>query len=287
MAESTHALYNGVKLPKISEALLARYPYCWIRNNTTSGYYELIMADTPFHYVYTSETSAGLSLADRLKTQLKYRISIENAEMVTSWELEKVATNTWWGVYADKPVLWSNHDIPNGSADATDIYFKCTEPVPIEEEPEEPTATIEITYNGEVIASLGAGQTATIKCANTELEHDIVVSAKAEEDDSIVGTWVFNDTLTFSPSWKLSQVAATPYARMQHSSYDGSNIHSMKIESGGLAVTTAQGLSAWPYYNGWASGWEHWIEIYDTSIIETYADYENFVTWLKANATKQ
>lgn len=41
---------------------------------------------------------------------------------------------------------------------------------------EETTATV-ITYNGNEIASLSAGQTATIKCANTEMEHDIVVSA--------------------------------------------------------------------------------------------------------------
>ena len=56
-----------------------------------------------------------------------------------------------------------------------------------------PAFPIEIAY-GDIIATAEAGQTATIKCANTEMEHDIVVSAKAEEEDGVVGTWVFNDT---------------------------------------------------------------------------------------------
>ena len=38
-----------------------------------------------------------------------------------------------------------------------------------------------VTYNGSKIASLEQGQTAILKCANNELEHDIVISAKADE----------------------------------------------------------------------------------------------------------
>lgn len=57
-----------------------------------------------------------------------------------------------------------------------------------------PVFPIEIAY-GDIIATAEAGQTATIKCANTEADFDIVVSAKAEEDDSIVGTWTVNETV--------------------------------------------------------------------------------------------
>lgn len=57
-----------------------------------------------------------------------------------------------------------------------------------------PVFPIEIAY-GDIIATAEAGQTATVKCANTEADFDIVVSAKAEEDDSAVGTWVFNETV--------------------------------------------------------------------------------------------
>jgi hypothetical protein len=61
-------------------------------------------------------------------------------------------------------------------------------------EAHEETTPIVITYDGNEIASLTAGQTATIKTANTEVEFDIVVSAKAEIE-SIIGTWVINDTI--------------------------------------------------------------------------------------------
>lgn len=122
-------LYNGVRLPEFPFGVIGQYPYAWIRNNTTSGYYELIMADAPFYYLYNGSSSAGFTLVDQAKTQPKYRVSISGASSATAWELENNASNTWWGIYADRPCLWSNHDIPNGSADATDIYFEGTEPV--------------------------------------------------------------------------------------------------------------------------------------------------------------
>lgn len=39
-----------------------------------------------------------------------------------------------WTVISDgeSVLLWSSHDIPNGSATATDIYFEGSEPVPVE-----------------------------------------------------------------------------------------------------------------------------------------------------------
>ena len=39
-----------------------------------------------------------------------------------------------WTVISDgvSVILWSNHDIPNGSATATEIYFEGSEPVPAE-----------------------------------------------------------------------------------------------------------------------------------------------------------
>lgn len=122
-------LFNGVRLPEFPFGVIDQYPYAWIRNNTTSGYYELIMADAPFYYLYNGSSSAGFTLVDQAKTQPKYRVSISGASSATAWEWENNASNTWWGIFADRPCLWSNHDIPNGSADATDIYFEGTEPV--------------------------------------------------------------------------------------------------------------------------------------------------------------
>lgn len=53
-------------------------------------------------------------------------------------------------------------------------YYTSNEVIYVDEE--EPTATV-ITYDGKTIATLEAGQMATIKTAETEVEHDIVVKA--------------------------------------------------------------------------------------------------------------
>ena len=59
-----------------------------------------------------------------------------------------------------------------------------------------PVFPIEIAY-GDIIATANEGQTATIKCANTEADFDIVVSAKAEEviSDLTGTTWLFNSNI--------------------------------------------------------------------------------------------
>lgn len=49
---------------------------------------------------------------------------------------------------------------------------------------EEPAATV-ITYGGETIATLEAGQTATIKTADTEVDYDIVVKAGEQKEPSL------------------------------------------------------------------------------------------------------
>lgn len=120
----THALYNGVRLPKIPESLLASYPYAWIRKNTTSGYYDLIMSDSP--YYYSSYIYEGAGVAGKPY----YRVPISSAGSATGWTNYGSHGYTSWGLDANRTVLWSNHDIPNGSATATDIYFEGTEPVP-------------------------------------------------------------------------------------------------------------------------------------------------------------
>lgn len=119
------ASYNGVVLPKIPEDVLAQYPYAWIRKNTTSGYYDLFISDEPFYF-----QSVGIYPGSGTAAKLWYRVAINNAENVEEWE-DNSQNNTfdWWGIDSARPVLWSNHDIPNGSATATDIYFFGSEPV--------------------------------------------------------------------------------------------------------------------------------------------------------------
>lgn len=124
----THCYYNGVKLPVIPEDVLAEYPYAWIRNNTTTGYYNLIFTAVQ-PYLYTDGTAIAYG-SGTSTTCVLYNIAIANAESATEWTYDS-KQDTWHGLDTARTVLWSNRDIPNGSADATDIYFEGTDPVPI------------------------------------------------------------------------------------------------------------------------------------------------------------
>lgn len=117
-------LYNGVRLPELPFEALANYPYAWIRNNTTSGYYDLVFAAYPWYYNTNVSCSGGDSV-----TLPWYQIPIATADTATEWTFSKNTTGNF-GADSARTVLWSNHDIPNGSATATDIYFEGTEPVP-------------------------------------------------------------------------------------------------------------------------------------------------------------
>lgn len=124
-ADATHFYYNGVRLPKIPEDVLAEYPYAWIRKHTTSGAYQLVFATYPWYY----NSGAVYCSGGEKVTEPWYNITIATADTATEWTFNKNTTGNF-PVDDTRPVLWSNHDIPNGSADATDIYFYGTLAVP-------------------------------------------------------------------------------------------------------------------------------------------------------------
>ena len=118
--------YNGVLLPEIPADVLAQYPYAWIRKNTTTGYYNLILTALQ-PYLYTDGTSIAYG-SGTSTTCVSYNIAISSAESATVWTYANTE-DTWQGLDSARTVLWSNHDIPNGSATATEIYFEGSEPV--------------------------------------------------------------------------------------------------------------------------------------------------------------
>jgi hypothetical protein len=134
--------YNDVLLPEIPADVLAEYPYCWIRAlpTNTSYPYALYMSEKPS---YKSGNYMNL-----LATYKQYYLDTSDVENATSWVLDSTATQDWSTCTINSKsslVLWSNHDIPNGSATATDIYFYASYPkdengneVGKEEEPETP-----------------------------------------------------------------------------------------------------------------------------------------------------
>lgn len=117
--------YNNVLLPGFGEGTLEKYPYIWIRKNQTSGNYDLVLGTKPWYYE-TSMRCQGNS------TIIHYTISIENVDTDIDWNFVKDNSGINFAIDDMRTVLWSNHDIPNGSATATDIYFRGSEPVPFE-----------------------------------------------------------------------------------------------------------------------------------------------------------
>lgn len=123
------AYYNGVLLPAIPQGVLGGYPYAWIRRTPSTGVCELICFPNGAYYDGSSIWDKGPVHGPRYKTTIG-----ANAE---NWEYVD-CTYSAYGLSSSE-VLWSNHDIPNGSATATDIYVYGSEPeLELPEEPEEP-----------------------------------------------------------------------------------------------------------------------------------------------------
>lgn len=119
----THALYNGVRLPRIPDSVLASYPYVWIRYDGNNGNYNLVFGRQPWYF-------NGTQLVCTNNTSLPYyNVPIATYATATEWTYSKDGGGTNFGLSGNRSVLWSNHDIPNGSATATDIYFEGTDPV--------------------------------------------------------------------------------------------------------------------------------------------------------------
>lgn len=121
-------LYNGVLLPEIPADVLAQYPYAWI--STDAAW--LNVSKVPWFNKNNYLSFGSITAENRA-----YKISSTGEE----WELKHTFTDNG-GNTAN--VLWSNYDIPNGSADSTDIYFYGSEPVD-PNAPEEPEVFYKIS----------------------------------------------------------------------------------------------------------------------------------------------
>lgn len=122
-AEATHFYFNNVILPKIPADVLAAYPYVWIRKNTTSGYYDLFF-NTAACYVISDTQASGSG-----DTKPWYQVEIATAESAAEWTYYKDTTSSL-ALDSDRTVLWSNHNMPKGNANATTIYLYGTQAVP-------------------------------------------------------------------------------------------------------------------------------------------------------------
>lgn len=121
----THMLFNGVRLPRIPFAY-GGTPYAFIKQNNSGGYYEMYLSTGLFY-----RSASTIRRSATTQTQ-RYRLSIANAETATEWESLTATSSSSVAFDSANPILWSSHDIPDGSATEVSIYFEGTDPVPVD-----------------------------------------------------------------------------------------------------------------------------------------------------------
>lgn len=120
--------FNDVLLPGIPAAMLERLPYVWIRNDTTNGNYNLIFSK---HQPWYDSSDLSIQSQSAAGFAAWYQIALDGADSASVWTFASAKT-VYFGLDDARTVLWSNCDIPNGAATATEIYFEGSEPVPAE-----------------------------------------------------------------------------------------------------------------------------------------------------------
>lgn len=115
----THSLYGGVRLPNIPEDVLTQYPFALVYKHS-NGSYRLIVCT---HLVYWYPTSDYPTCVKSIGNAKAYKLSTD----ASAWEFLQDNNPLY---FITPEIAWSNHDIPNGSETATDIYFHGSEPVP-------------------------------------------------------------------------------------------------------------------------------------------------------------
>ena len=120
--------YNGVLLPEIPADVLADYPYCWIRKNTSTGNYDLVFGEAAWYNngTMTCKIDNGLPW---------YIIPIAGSEEAIIWT-HKETTTGGFGIDSARTVLWSNQDVYTSATSTATVYMIGSKPVPEEMEDE-------------------------------------------------------------------------------------------------------------------------------------------------------
>jgi hypothetical protein len=127
--ERQYYLYNDVRFPEIPEDFITQYPYAVILQPADSTEYKLYMSTVVF-YEYVQYGTEKLVTAG--SKGLIYKFKDGNPCWLFAGEGTMPTTDLRKGATVYTRLVWSNHNIPSGSATATDIYFAGSEPVPTE-----------------------------------------------------------------------------------------------------------------------------------------------------------
>lgn len=133
--------YNEVLLPEIPSDALAEYPYYVIIRINYKGQtmYMLSASPVPLFYGLIVSTYYGLlptDTSDTSKVCSTYQIDENSGAYILGDTQSCTEYSCAIGAISESNIselIWTNTDIPNGSADATDIYMYASEPIPYEE----------------------------------------------------------------------------------------------------------------------------------------------------------
>lgn len=119
-AEEGKFFYNGVLLPEIPQEIRNTCPYVLIIVRDDNGKYA-VLGSPGKHFVDPSITITGATAINQ-SAGIRYRSTYDPDS--DSWG--DVASGNYYAGFTE--MIWANYDVPNGSATATEIYFKGTEP---------------------------------------------------------------------------------------------------------------------------------------------------------------
>lgn len=152
--------YNGVLLPELPADDLAKFPYYWIRYNGKT--YVAFMGDVPW-YVKTN----GNVCVSAMGGYRQYELSGDSWNLSASDDGGTQAGTGWYGDAGGWSLVFSSHDLPNGSATATEIYFEGGDPVP--EQPAHTHSYIEVVTTPATCTTAGV-KTYTCECNDSYTE---------------------------------------------------------------------------------------------------------------------
>ncbi len=124
--------FNGVLLPAVPKELLAKYPYCWLRDNGETYHYELFLTEHAWSH-------NGSSMCRYVNEDIVHWYRIEKAFVSTKnweWYQDYDDPTSQFGGSGARPVIWTNHNVyqsTDGVVSKT-VWIYWSRPVPYEEE---------------------------------------------------------------------------------------------------------------------------------------------------------
>lgn len=129
--------YNGVLLPEVPADVLAEYPYVFIGLVQSTGQYQILASTQTMYFA----SNGYITRQNDNSEPFLYCVAGDSCWTVGT------SGNYGWNITSDRTLMWSNHDIPNGSATSTTVYFPATYPMP-------ESTTGKCKYNGEEAPSI-------------------------------------------------------------------------------------------------------------------------------------